>query len=77
MSWPAPPTPPTTAALHDLSLAAIYADHVVCLADCRIDAAGPVAELLTAARLRRVYGVEAVLTRGADGRPRVASLRAV
>ena len=43
----------------------------------RIDAAGPVAEVLTAARLRRVYGVEAELTRGADGRPRVTPLRAV
>ncbi|MED5519600.1 MAG: hypothetical protein VX612_12825 [Pseudomonadota bacterium] len=40
-------------------------------------AAGPVAEVLTAARLRRVYGVEAELTRGADGRPRVTPLRAV
>ena len=65
------------AALHDLSLAAIYANHVVCLADGRVDAAGPVAEVLTAARLRRVYGVEAELTRGADGRPRVTPLRAV
>lgn len=63
--------------LHDLSLAAIYADHVVCLADYRVDAAGPVAEVLTAARLRRVYGAEAELTRGADGRPQVTPLRGV
>lgn len=35
------------------------------------------AEVLTAARLRRVYGVEAELTRGADSRPRVTPLRAV
>ncbi|MEC8181446.1 MAG: ABC transporter ATP-binding protein, partial [Pseudomonadota bacterium] len=61
------------AALHDLSLAAIYANHVV----CRVDAAGPATEVLTAARLRRVYRVEAELTRGADGRPRVTPLRAV
>ena len=65
------------AALHDLSLAAIYTDYVVCLADGQVDAAGPVAEVLTAARQRRVYGVEAELIRGADGHPRVTPLRAV
>ena len=44
----------TAAALHDPALAAIYAHHLVCLADGRVDAAGPVAEELTAARLVRV-----------------------
>ncbi len=45
--------------LHDLNLAAAYADRLVWMADGRIVADGTVADTLTAARVRAVYGVEA------------------
>ncbi len=61
------------AALHDLSLAASYADHVVVLADSRVVAAGPPADVLTAALINDVWGVTAhVLSNPATGRPLIA-----
>jgi iron complex transport system ATP-binding protein len=61
------------AALHDLSHAAAYADHVVVLADGRVVAAGPPAEVLTPALILTVYGVRAeVLTHPLTGRPLIA-----
>jgi iron complex transport system ATP-binding protein len=51
------------AALHDLSLAATYADHVIVLQDGRVIAAGPTAQTLLPPLIRSVYRVEAsVLT---------------
>ncbi len=41
--------------LHDLALASAYADRLVLLADGRIAAQGPPDEVLTAARVSRVY----------------------
>ena len=46
------------AALHDLTLAG-WADHVALLADGRLAASGPVAEVLTAERIAAVYDVRA------------------
>jgi iron complex transport system ATP-binding protein len=43
--------------LHDLNLAARYADHVVALRDGRLVAAGPPAELVTEDFVRRVFGL--------------------
>ena len=61
------------AALHDLGLAATYADHVIVLRGGRVVAAGPTAETLTPALVRDVYGVEAtVLVNPATGRPVLA-----
>ncbi len=61
------------AALHDLGLAATYADHVIVLRDGRVVAAGPTATTLTPALVREVYGVEAtVLVNPATGRPVLA-----
>ena len=61
------------AALHDLSLAASYADHVVVLADGSVVAAGAPAEVLTAELIRAVWGVDAtVLEHPATGRPLIA-----
>ncbi|MET1042927.1 MAG: ATP-binding cassette domain-containing protein [Microbacteriaceae bacterium] len=61
------------AALHDLTLAATYADHVVVLADGRVVAAGSPGEVLTAPIIHDVYGVQAtVLQHPGTGRPVIA-----
>jgi iron complex transport system ATP-binding protein len=61
------------AALHDLSLAAGYADHVVVLANGRVVAAGEPRDVLTAELIREVWGVEAsVLEHPTSGRPLIA-----
>ncbi|SFR90723.1 iron complex transport system ATP-binding protein [Agromyces sp. CF514] len=61
------------AALHDLSHAAAYADHVVVLAGGRVVTAGPPTEVLTSELVHDVYGVRAeVLTHPLTGRPLIA-----
>jgi iron complex transport system ATP-binding protein len=61
------------AALHDLSHAAAYADHVVVLAAGRVVAAGPPADVLTSELVHDVYGVRAeVVTHPLTGRPLIA-----
>lgn len=61
------------AALHDLSLAAGYADHVIVLDRGRVVAAGEPREVLTRELIRDVWGVEAeVLEHPSTGRPLVA-----
>lgn len=47
--------------LHDIALAARYADRLVWMKDGRIVADGAVAETLTAPRLRDIYGVKATV----------------
>lgn len=51
------------AALHDLDLAAAFCDHLVVLRGGRVVAAGPPEEVLTAALVADVYGVEASVGR--------------
>jgi iron complex transport system ATP-binding protein len=61
------------AALHDLSLAAGYADHVIVLAAGRVVAAGDPALVLTPSLIRDVWGVEAhVLEHPTTRRPLIA-----
>ncbi|MDQ0576999.1 ABC transporter ATP-binding protein [Agromyces albus] len=61
------------AALHDLSLAAGYAEHVIVLANGRVVAAGEPRTVLTPERIRLVWGVEAaVLEHPVTGRPLIA-----
>ena len=61
------------AVLHDLSLAASWADRLVLMQDGRVVADGPPAEVLTADRLAAVYGVRArILPHPDTGRPMVA-----
>ncbi|RZU63780.1 iron complex transport system ATP-binding protein [Microterricola gilva] len=61
------------AALHDLNLAAAFADHVIVLAAGRVVAAGPPATVLTAELICTVYGVDAtVLQHPRTGRPLLA-----
>lgn len=61
------------AALHDLSHAAAYADHVVVLARGRVVTAGAPTEVLTAELVHEVYGVRAeVIEHPLTGRPLIA-----
>jgi iron complex transport system ATP-binding protein len=48
--------------LHDLNLAARYADHLVALADGTVCAAGAPTAVLTEDTVRRVFGLESVIT---------------
>ena len=62
------------AVLHDLNLAARFADRVVLLQRGRVVAEGPPAQVLTPARVAQVYGVEVdVIPRA--GRPYLVPLR--
>lgn len=47
--------------LHDLNLAARYADHLVAMKAGRIVAAGPPREILTSSLVREVFGLESVV----------------
>jgi iron complex transport system ATP-binding protein len=53
---------------HDLQLAARFADRLTLLCAGRAVASGSPADVLTAQRIARVYGVEARVERGPDGR---------
>lgn len=64
-------------AMHDLSLAAQFCDHFLCLADGAIDADGPAMEVLQAERLARLYGVEAEVEATRNGHLRIVPLRAL
>ncbi len=64
------------AALHDLELAARFADRLWVLADGRLAADGPPADVLTPALLRRAFGVDAEVEPEPDGL-RVRYLRPV
>ena len=55
-------------ALHDLGLAARFADRVLLLADGHIVASGPPATVLTSSLIKAVYGVDMVVT-AVDGIP--------
>ncbi|WP_110208023.1 ABC transporter ATP-binding protein [Nocardioides daejeonensis] len=64
------------AALHDLSLAAEFCDHLVVLAAGRIAAAGETTTTLTADLIEATYGVTAdVLVHPRSGRPLIAFSR--
>jgi iron complex transport system ATP-binding protein len=63
-------------ALHDLTLAAQYADRLVLLARGRVAAEGPAAEVLTPERLVLFSGARVVLLRGPGGELVVAPRRA-
>ncbi|MFD1715803.1 ABC transporter ATP-binding protein [Amnibacterium flavum] len=61
------------AALHDLTLAAAWAQHVIVVADGQVVAAGPSTDVLTASLVRSVYGVDTtVLTHPVTGAPVLA-----
>lgn len=61
------------AALHDLTLAAQYSDHVIVLRQGVVMAAGATASTLTAELISEVYGVQAdVMEHPKTGRPLIA-----
>ncbi|MBK4216816.1 ABC transporter ATP-binding protein [Paracoccus caeni] len=56
--------------LHDLNLAARYADHLVAMADGRLHVSGPPEEVLTEAVVRHVFGLDSrIITDPISGRP--------
>jgi len=56
--------------LHDLNLAARYADHLIALADGRLHAHGPPAEVLTEDTVRTVFGLDSrIIEDPVSGRP--------
>jgi len=65
----------TLVTLHDLNLAARFADRILVLADGKVRAFGTAAEVLTADLIADVYGVEARVFPDVDGAPHVAPLR--
>lgn len=62
------------AVLHDLSLAARFADRIVLMHDGMIRADGPPRDVLTAATLRAIFGVETTWIE-TDGTPTIVPLR--
>ncbi len=62
-------------AIHDLNLASRYADRVIMMHEGRIFAAGSPEEVLTPENIREVYGVEAEVLCGKDGKPLILPLR--
>jgi ABC-type cobalamin/Fe3+-siderophores transport system ATPase subunit len=55
------------AVLHDLQYAVRFADHVLLLHEGRLFAHGRVEDVITAANLAHVYGIDAALSKGEDG----------
>ena len=63
-------------ALHDLNLAARFADKLAILKDGKIYAAGDPGDLLTPGNIREVYGVEAMVMDNL-GRPYIVPIRSL
>lgn len=65
----------TVIALHDLNLAAKYADHIVVMHQGAIHSQGKPAEVLTVEMIRDVYQVEAKIVIDSDGIPLINPIR--
>jgi len=63
------------AVMHDLNLAARFADRLLVLHRGRLVADGPAPAALSAELVREVYGVDAVVQRPADGEPMLVIVR--
>jgi iron complex transport system ATP-binding protein len=64
-------------AVHDLNLAARFADRLLVLRQGTLVAAGEPAEVLSSALLRSVYGIEARITLDCDHIPLITPIRAI
>jgi len=67
----------TVITLHQLDMAARYADEIVVLFDGEVYAAGPPAAVLTTDMLRTVYQVNAAIHQASDGVPHVMAISSV
>jgi iron complex transport system ATP-binding protein len=59
------------AVTHDINLAAHYCDRIILLKDGRIEAAGPVEDVITEEHIRKTYETEVMV----DRHPRTGSPR--
>ncbi|MBY8976910.1 ABC transporter ATP-binding protein [Rhodobacteraceae bacterium NNCM2] len=64
-------------AMHDLSLAAKFADSFVLIDGGRVCASGPAEAVLTVDKVAEVFGVHSEITRDAEGKPRVHLVKAM
>jgi iron complex transport system ATP-binding protein len=64
-------------ALHDLTLAAQFADRMIGLKDGRVIAAGLAEEVLTPLYLQAMYGIKAEVNRGPSGHIQVTPVHAI
>ncbi|GAA4499309.1 ABC transporter ATP-binding protein [Pseudaeromonas paramecii] len=67
----------TLVVLHDLNLAAQFADRLIVLADGALQAYGPPAQVLDAALVERLYQVPVAVLRDGQGIPFLRPLRSV
>jgi iron complex transport system ATP-binding protein len=65
----------TLVVLHDLNLAAQFADQLIVLADNRLQAFGSPAEVLTSELITRLYQVPVDIHHDRDGLPYIRTLR--
>lgn len=63
-------------AMHDLNLAAQFADRLIGLKGGKRIASGPAYQVLTPANLKAMYGIEADVTQGVHGQLQVFPIRA-
>ncbi len=61
--------------VHDLSLAAAYADRIALIVEGRIDSIGTARDVLTEERLGRVYDIPLRVIESPDGHPMVVPVR--
>lgn len=64
----------TLIALHDLNMAARYADYIIVVNDGRVYASGTANSILTPEMLRDIYGIHASVSLDSDGYPVVIPL---
>ncbi|MDR2435342.1 MAG: ABC transporter ATP-binding protein [Treponema sp.] len=63
------------AVLHDLNLASQYCDRIVLLKDGSVRCQGKPQDILTEALVEDIYGIRALVLKGADGKPFVLPRR--
>lgn len=64
-------------AIHDISLAAQFADKIICMSDGKIDISDTPEEVLTPERFRRLFGVDVELEKSKNGHLRILPLKAI
>lgn len=67
----------TLLVLHDINLAARYADHIIVLRDGKVFCSGSAKEVINEDLIRRVYGVESAVHLHQDGYPQIFPLNSL